>query len=273
MPTITRHSNLRQVSRQQALSQMIARTQQQITEGRIVRSSDDPAGWAAASQIDRAAQNRAAWTANTNALNADAQTASATLAAIRDQLATAKALMIQSGGPSGSGSGATAIAAELTGIGETLARLLATRAMDGTALFASGMPRAVPVGDGQTLDAAPDFGAVAGMGPANILSIVGQAATTAAADGDPAASLMALSGAMETLTLREAEQGVRMQRIAGRNDALSAEALRDSEARSAITDADVAEALVRITNGLTTLDAARSTFARMTQRTLFDVLR
>ena len=271
MPSLTRLGTDRAIARHAALTQRITATQVSVTEGKLTRPSAAPADWNAAAGIRRDSANATSWQANIDRLRENAGMVETRLAELTEAATRGRELLIQARGPSGAGAGAAAVAAELTGILEGVTAALAARTRDDDPLFPDGAPREVPVGAGRRASAGPSFAQADGG-----LSAALTAGAAAVAANDPAAiaaAAAALDTALDNVTLEQSVQGRRLTTLNEAAATLTHDGVSRAERLSSLADTDLAEAMMRIQSGLTTLEAARAAHARITQSTLFDVLR
>ena len=67
-------------------------------------------------------------------------------------------------------------------------------------------------------------------------------------------------------------QGVRTQRLEDIGERLTDNALALTERRSTLEDTDLTETITKLQQKLTTLEAAQAAFARISQKSLFDLI-
>ncbi|MEY4270262.1 MAG: flagellar hook-associated protein 3 [Pseudomonadota bacterium] len=279
MPALTRALIDRQISQQSRLSAMIAGEQAKITSGRLSRPSDAPADWAELGTLARAASDIGAWQANIGRAQDRSAHADNILAAMVSALVRAKELLVQANGPSGNGAGKEPVAVELEALRAQLADALVSRDSEGQPLFPSGPAVELPVGTDLMLAGAPDRASIstgiATMAGAASLDRILADAISFVRTGTPAAAaaIDGVNAALDHVTLGQVRQGIASRRIDEQADALGLAAIDVSARRSELADTDVAEAITRIQQGLTTLQAARETFVRISRQTLFDLLR
>ena len=268
-----------EIGRQSQLAQEIVRAQTEIATGkRILAPSDDPVGAARVAELGRAEADEATWLRNIETAAALAARADTALSSVANGVDRAKELMLAAASATLSADNRAVIAAELRGIAEEIASLRLTLDPRGEPLFRTNGELEIPVAAGVRI-APVASRAVIFDGPVDILaSIVGAAA--AAEEADPAArsaatkaSLDTLDAAARQLATARADQGVRADRLDKLRDRLAASGLQLEEQRSAIEGTDITEAVARLQSKQLNLQAAQAIFARINQRSLFDLIR
>lgn len=275
----------------------------QIATGRrFERGSEDPA---AAAQLRSVARREAL--ANVESDNAaqlgqDLAAASDELEAVTDLLQRARELAVQASSTATGADGRQAIAFELEQLTEELFTRANGRTLTGEPLFAglssdpafvrdaagnvtyagTGSSGAVPVAPGTAIErglpGSEVFEFVSGGGPTNAFAVLG--ALSAALSGgspDPAgAALAALDGidaALDTTNRAQTIFGTRMAWVEQVQQQQSDRSVALAERRSRVGDTDIAEAIARLQQSLTALEASQSAFARVSSLSLFDALR
>ena len=269
------HAN-RQIDTQRSLSARLERLQGQVTGPRLTAASDAPRDWAGIAVLDRQGTRLDAHGAALAAGRSDAGAADAVLGRIGDALARARELVIARGGPAADGA---FLADAIAGVREEIAALMATTMADGRGMFPEGhITRAVPSAPGQMLPTAPAAAAVAGVPRADgtVASLdkmlVDMEAAVRGGDGIDEALSMATEAITHFATIH-GRHGLAMARLDRAIEANGVQRLATSVDRSRLADTDVAEAIALIQSQLVTLDAARATMVRMSERNLLDLLR
>ena len=281
----------------------IERARSQIATGRrIERGSDDPA---AAAQLRSVARREAlAKVEGDNAarLGQDLGAASSELEAVTALLQRARELALQAAsGPAGDRA-RQAIAFELEQLGEQLFGRANAASLTGEPLFAGqssgaaftrdtagnvtyvGTPTSggVPVAPGTAIERGLPGNAVfefdlAGT-PTSAFAVLG-ALTTAlqGGAGDPVAAASAaiagIDAALDTTNRAQTILGTRMAWVEQVQEQQGERNIALAERRSRVGDTDIAEAIARLQQSLTALEATQSAFARVSSLTLFDALR
>lgn len=285
-----------------ALRGQANKLQAEISSGeRLDRSSDDPV---AASRL-RILASRDASAAIDQTLAArassDLMLADNALQSFADSTIRAKELAVQAANGTLSASQRAGIASELEQISGELLRLANSRDSAGHALFggeAAGDAYAtdaagrvsyigtatagdLPLGDGQQVTrglTGPEFLSFSINGtPTDLFSVVQDLAAALQSGSDPAQSardaLGALDTGLETLTARQTVVGTRLDWIdlnVERQNQMAE--LRNTE-KAAVGGTDLVEAVARLQQTMTVLEASQASFARLSSLSLFDYLR
>jgi flagellar hook-associated protein 3 FlgL len=280
----------------------IEQSRSQIATGqRLERGSDDPAAAAQLRSVARRGALAAVERENAARLGEDLGAASTELEAVTALLQRARELAVQAANTPTGSDGRQAIAFELGQLTEELFSRANAVSLTGEPLFAglssdpafvrdaagnvtyagTATSGAVPVAPGTAIErglpGSEVFQFDLGGTPTSAFAVLGGLA--AALDGgspDPAgAALAALEGidaALDTTNRAQTILGTRMawteqvQQQADRGVTLA-------ERRSRVGDTDVAEAIVRLQQSLTALEASQAAFARVSSLSLFDALR
>ena len=278
MVAITRNASALEIVRQARLSSAIADGQERIATGqRLKAPSDAPADWGAAARISRTLNQAAAWNFAINSAQGRAAQADTALTALNDGITRARELMVLANGPSGAGASKDAILAELSGIRASFSNILAQSDSDGISVFDGVSAHLVPAGARLVLPSVAQRSAVetimTAAGPQSLDAILASALSAVQIGGGALASASdAVSAAQAHVSLEQGRQGLRMQALQLAKDDISARTLDLTTARSAMVDTDIGAEIIRVQTQLTALDAARASFARLGQRTLFDLI-
>lgn len=292
-----------------AISQMadlragIERTRTQIATGsRIERGSDNPAAAAQLRSVARREALAAVEGDNASRLEGDLGAASDELEAVTALLQRARELAVQAANTPTGPDGRRAIAVELQQLSEELFSRANSTSLTGEPLFAglsSGTAftrdalgnvtyagttasGAVPVAPGTAIERGLPGNAVFEFDlngtPSSAFAVLGGLA--AALDGgspDPAgAALAALEGldaALDTTSRAQTILGTRMAWVEQVQDQQADRGIALAERRSRVGDTDVAEAIARLQQSLTALEASQAAFARVSELNLFRALR
>ncbi len=105
--------------------------------------------------------------------------------------------------------------------------------------------------------------------------ILGQALTAlqGGTDADLMAALAAIKAGQNHVTIEQAKQGVRSDRLDVTSNRLTSIDLDLKERRQGLESTDLAEVISSVKSKLLQLEAAQSAFARINQQTLFDLIR
>lgn len=281
----------------------IERTRSQIATGRrIERGSQDPA---AAAQLRSVARREAlAKVEGDNAarLGQDLGAASSELDAVTTLLQRARELAVQAASTPTGDRARQAIAFELEQLGQQLFGRANATSLTGEPLFAgqssgtaftidaagnvtyAGTPAsgAVPIAPGTAIERGLPgnevFEFTLGGTPTSAFAVLG-ALTTALQGGaaDPVAAagaaIAGIDAALDTTNRAQTILGTRMAWVEQVQDQQGERGIALAEQRSRVGDTDIAEAIARLQQSLTALEATQSAFARVSSLTLFDALR
>ena len=281
----------------------IERTRAQIATGRkIERGSQDPA---AAAQLRSVARREAlARVEGDNAarLGQDLGAAATEVQAVTALLQRARELALQAANAPTGADGRAAIAAELEQLSQELFSRANGTSLSGEPLFAgqsssiaftadaagvvtyAGTPEsgAVPVAPGTAIERGLPGNAVfqfdLGGTPSSAFAVLG--GLTAALQGgapDPVAAANAaiegIDAALDTTSRATTILGTRMAWVEQVQAQQGERNIALAERRSRVGDTDVADAIARLQQSLTALEASQAAFARVSALTLFDALR
>ncbi len=293
----------RSLSQMADLRSGIERTRSQIATGRrIERGSEDPA---AAAQLRSVARREAlAKVEGDNAarLGQDLGAASNELEAVTLLLQRARELTLQAASTPTGDRARQAIAFELEQLGQQLFSRANATSLTGEPLFAgqssvaaftrdaagnvtyAGTPNsgAVPIAPGTAIERGLPGNEVfefsLGGSPSSAFAVLGN--LTAALQGgapDPvAAANAAIAGidtALDTVSRAQTIFGTRMAWVEQVEEQQGERGIALAQQRSRVGDTEVADAVARLQQSLTALEATQAAFARVSSLTLFDALR
>lgn len=268
-----------EIARQSKLAQEIVRAQTEIATGkRILAPSDDPINSARVGELERAEANEATWIRNIDTAAALAARSDTTLLSVANGLDRAKELMLRAATGTASAENRAIIADELRGIAEEVASYRATLDPRGEPLFRSNGELQVPVSAGVRIAPVPSRQSIFDS-PVDILAAI-NAAAAAAVEPDAATRKAAVANSLDALDASaaqvnnaRAEQGVRDDRLDKLKDRLQSSKLQLEEQRAGIEGANIPEVVARLQSKQLNLEAAQAIFARVNQRSLFDLIR
>jgi flagellar hook-associated protein 3 FlgL len=265
----------RDIARQVKLSNAVARTQIEISTGKVIlKPSDNPGASARIASIAQAQSNQAAWAANLSLGLSLADEADGVFASVNDRMARASELLVGGAGGATSATDRAVYAKELRSIGADLSALAGTRSAAGDALFASGTALRVRFGADDVFAPVPSQMEMFDVGGKSLSQIVSDAAD-ALDSGDRNRidqSLAALERGVSKASDSAAEIGLRAARMARIKEQQIDTGIILRAERSGLEDTDIDEAIARLNQQTLTLDAARAAFARINRQTLFDLL-
>jgi flagellar hook-associated protein 3 FlgL len=284
------------------LREGIERTRAQIATGnRIERGSDDPA---AAAQLRAVARREALSSVegdNAARLGQDLQSASDELEGVNTLLQRARELAVQAANTPTGDVGRRAIGFELQQLAEELFSRANGTTLTGEPLFAglssdtaftrdaagnvtyngTTTSGAVPVAPGTAIERGLPGNAVfefdLGGSPSSAFAVLGTLANalTTGAPNPEAAALAAIDGIDAALDTANRAQTILGTRLAWVEQVQTQQADRDvalAERRSRVGDTDIAEAIARLQQSLTALEASQAAFARVAELNLFRAL-
>lgn len=281
----------------------IERNRTQIATGqRIERGSDDPAAAAQLRSVARRAALAEVEGDNAARLGQDLGAAATEVEAVTALLQRARELAVQAANTPTGADGRQAIAFELEQLSEELFSRANGASLTGEPLFAglssgqaftrdaagnvtyAGTPTsgAVPVAPGTAIERGLPGSEVfefdlAGT-PTSAFAVLGAlAAALGGGSPDPAgAALAALDGidaALDTTNRAQTILGTRMAWVEQVQQQQADRGVALAERRSRVGDTDIAEAIARLQQSLTALEASQAAFARVSSLSLFDALR
>ena len=293
----------RSLAQMAALRGTIDRTQTQIATGqRIERGSDDPAAAAQLRTLARRAALADVEGDNAAQLGQDLGAASEELEAVTALLQRARELAVQAASTATGPDGRQAIAFELEQLGQELFARANGTSLTGEPLFAglssgtaftrdgagnvsyAGTPASstVPVAPGTAIErglpGSEVFEFDLGGAPSSAFAVLGGlAAALGGGSPDPAgAALAALEGidaALDTTSRAQTILGTRMAWVEQVQQQQADRGVALAERRSRTGDTDIAEAIARLQQSLTALEASQAAFARVSALSLFNALR
>lgn len=269
-----------EIRRQQQLSKAITDGQTAISTGiTLTKPSDNALAWVQVSDLARAQAQQAAWTANVKYATGRANTAESNLSEINNLLTRAQDLTISARNGALNDTGREAIVDELTTIRATVTELLNQKDFQGTPVFDDGQNILVPLSRGLNLAVVGTRQSVAeGIeidGATTSIDGIFDTAITALQSGDDNAIANAvdkIQGGLDHIVVEQAKQGVRADRLDAIAERLTDIDLDLDERRQALESTDLTKVIAQVSARLLQLNAAQAAFARINQRTLFDLI-
>ncbi|OWK30703.1 flagellin [Sphingomonas mucosissima] len=285
----------RSTASMQKLQAQFDRLNEQVSTGKkLLAPSDDSVGYQRLQVIGRANADGVQDAANVKLAQATLQQAGSSLSQMNERLQRASELVLQGKNGTNSDTAKAAIATELQGILESVVALAngkdargmplfggkdadaAVTKGSGSALrFAEGKAAAMPIGDGQSVEAtvnARDFLATkdgADLGSA-IAAIV---AALRAGETLPSDAADTLATVADQVTATQASLGAREARVDLHAAQLKTAANDREVMRAAIEDADPTETIVQLQKTMTILQATQASFSKLSSLSLFSYLR
>lgn len=281
----------------------IERSRTQISTGRrLERSSDDPAAAAQLRSVARREALAAVEGDNAARLGQDLGSAADELEVVTALLQRARELAVQAANTPTGADGRQAIAFELEQLTEELFSRANGATLTGEPLFAglssdpaftrdaagnvtyAGTPSsgAVPVAPGTAIErglpGSEVFEFELGGTPTSAFAVLGGlAAALSGGSPDPAgsaaAALEGIDAALDTASRAQTILGTRMAWVEQVQQQQADRGIALAERRSRVGDTDIAEAIARLQQSLTALEASQAAFARVSSLSLFDALR
>lgn len=281
MVAITNKTLLAEVRRQRELSKSITDGQTAISTGiSLTKASDDALAWVQVSDIGRAQAQQAAWQSNVSYGTTRAGNAEANLTEINNLLTRAQELVTSARNGSLNDTSRAAIVEEMSTIRTTIGELLNQKDYQGTSVFDDQQSVLVPVSRGLNLAVVGTRQEVSDGIDVNgtdmsIDAILAQsiAAVQSKDDTAIASSVEAVQAAQSHITVEQAKQGVRSDRLETIGNRLVEVDTDLTERRADIESTDLTEVISRVQSQLLQLEAAQSAFARINQQTLFDLIK
>lgn len=284
----------RATSTMQSLSARTDALYNQVSTGKkLLVPSDDAVGYQRLQGITRANADGVQDAANAKIAQSVLQQAGSALTQITDQLQRASELVIQGRTGTNSASAKEAIATELQGILTSIVSLANTKDARGVPLFggkddgaavtsnaggalgfADGKMAAIPIGDGQSVEANVNAGAFLNSASGDIGSalsgiVAALRAGTDIAGGDADALNMVADQTIAT----QASIGARAARVDIQLAQITTAADDREIARTGIEDADITATITELQKTMTILQATQASFSKLSGLSLFDYLR
>ena len=281
MVGITNKTLIAEIRRQQQLSQGIIEGQTAISTGiTLTKPSDNALAWVQVSEIGKAQAQQTSWQANVSYGQGRAANAETNLEEINTLLISAQELVTSARNGSLNEAQRTAIYEDVKGIREAISALLNQTDYQGVPVFDDMQSVLVPVSRGLNLAVVGtrqevSEGIDVGGTPMTLDGILGQALTAlqGGTDADLMAALAAIKAGQNHVTIEQAKQGVRSDRLDVTSNRLTSIDLDLKERRQGLESTDLAEVISSVKSKLLQLEAAQSAFARINQQTLFDLIR
>ncbi|BBD98942.1 flagellin [Sphingobium amiense] len=280
MVGITNKIIVAEMRRQQQLSQSIVDGQTAISSGvTLTKPSQDVLSWVQLSEVGRSQAQQAAWQDNVKYGTTRASNAEANLNEINNLLVQAQELMTNARNGSLNDTSRAAFVEKMSTLRTTVNELLNQKDYQGTSVFDDGQSVLVPVSRGLNLSVAGTRQEVSeGIdvnGTAMSIDAIFQQSITAlqtGTDTDVAAALKGVQAAQGHITVEQAKQGVRADRLETVGNRLTEVDINLKERQGALESTDLQEVISRVQSQLLQLEAAQSAFARINKQTLFDLI-
>ncbi|EQB31993.1 flagellin [Sphingobium ummariense] len=280
MVGITNKIMLAEIRRQQQLSKSIIDGQTAISTGiTLNKPSDNSLAWVQVSDIGRAQAQQAAWQTNVSYGTTRASNAEANLEEVNNLLVRAQELLTSARNGALNDTSRAAIVEEMKTIRTTIGELFNQKDYQGVPVFDDGQSVLVPVSRGLNLAVVGtrqdvSEGVDVGGNKMSIDSILDQGITAleGGEDGDIADALDAVQAGQNHVVVERAKQGVRSDRLDVVGTRLTDVDLDLDERRQGLESTDLPTVISTVKSQLLQLEAAQSAFARINQKTLFDLI-
>jgi len=292
----------RSLSQMSELRGNIERLQTQIATGkRLERGSDDPAAAAQLRQLARREILSTADASNAASVDQDLTSATTELAAVTNLLQRARELALGAASDTSGAAGREAIAFEIEQLGEELFARANAEGPGGEPLFAglaagpaftrdgtgavtytgTTQSLSVPVGQGteieRGLDGAQLFEFDVAGSPSNAFAVLrGLADALRGGTPDPSASASAaiegIDAALTTVNRGQTILGARLAWVETVRQEQLDRSVAIAERRSEVGDTQIGDAIAKLQQSMTALEASQAAFTRVSSLTLFNAL-
>lgn len=292
----------RSLAQMSELRGSIEKTQSQIATGqRLERGSDDPAAAARLRALARTERLSEVEEDNADKLARDLDEAGDEVRGVSNILIRARELAIQAASDTLGERGREAIAAELTQLNDELFNRANARTLTGEPLFAgtaagpaftrdasgnviyngNGDSSPVPIAPGTEIERGlpgPEiFEFTLGGSPSSAFAALGDLADALnGGAANPAAAAQAaiegLDAALDNTTRSQTILGTRLAWVETIQISQEERAITIADQRSQIGETDIGDAIVRLQQTLTALEASQASFSRVSSLTLFDAI-
>jgi flagellar hook-associated protein 3 FlgL len=282
------------------LKTQTAQLEEKIASGKqVTKPSDDPVSFSAISLLKARQSRLEQYEKTAEGLTQRLSTEDSVLTQVTNILTRVNELTIQASNDTYSASDRKAIAAEVKNLNSELVSLANTKTGDGSYLFAGYLANKKPFNSTNdlttyegdtgrlTLTIADDaemevsssghevFMAVksGGNSAKSVFEIVQTITNNLNAGESPGASLADLQAASDHINAFHAISGARMARVNSTTEQLSADMLSTKSRLSSLEDTDIEKAITEMKQRMTSLDAAQSSFVRISNLSLFNYLK
>ncbi len=263
------------------------------TEKRLAAPSDDSVAFSRLRGLAKGAADDGAYAGNLRMADAVLSQADATLSAIGDQLQNASELAVRAKNGTFSAADRRVMGAELAGIVDRLVGLAntrdtrgqplfggvdggaaVTRNADGGFTFASVAVPAIPIGEGQSVQANETAGRVFAIGDTDTLAVLATLAAALQSDAPLGDTVLTdITDGIAQAAAVQSSLGVRAVRVEMEQARLADTAIDRESARSALEDTDVPATIIELQKTMTILSATQASFGKLSTLSLFDYLR
>ena len=277
-----------------------AQLEERIATGKdVTKPSDDPVAFSAISLLKARQARLEQYNKTAQGLTQRLTTEDSVLSQVSNILTRVNELTIQASNDTYSASDRKAMAAEVTSLNSELVSLANTKTGDGSYLFSGYLANQEPfsnknglttyhgdtgrlsltVADNAEMEVSSSghevFMAVAtGANSAkSVFEIVQTIANSLNAGENPNKSLSDLQAASEHISGFHAINGARLARVNTTTDTINSDMLATKSRLSSLEDTDVEKAITELTQKKTSLEAAQSSFVRVSELSLFNYLK
>jgi flagellar hook-associated protein 3 FlgL len=280
MVGITYKTTQAEIRRQRLLSQNITAGQTAISTGvTLTKPSDNALAWVQVSDIGRQQAQQAAWQSNVSTGTNRAGAAENNLGSIANLMTRAQELITNARNGSLNDTSRTAFVEELSTIRTSVHELLNQKDYSGVPVFDDGQSVLVPLSRGLNLAVVGtrqevSEGIDVNGAPRSLDDILGEAITAVqgGVDSQLASALDGIGAGQNHIVVEQTKQGVRSDRLETIGNSLSAVDSDLTERRQALESTDLPTVITAMQTQQLQLSAAQSLYARITQKSLFDII-
>jgi len=268
---------------------------------RLQNTSDDVVAYQRLQTIARANADDTAYGASITLAQGLLDQADSTLGNVMTQIQQAQQLAVQAGNGTMTDANRADAATQLKTIVNQLVSLANTRDSRGQPLFGAatgdsavtqaadgsvsftgtGTPAAIPIADGQSIQATDSaqnvFGVTTAGGQTDVFAIINKLADALNAGGDVSGAIGeatdALNAAVTQISSAQASVGARGARLDLQAAQVKDAATNRETERSALEDTDIPTAVIQLQKTMTILQATQASFTRLSSLSLFDYLK
>ncbi len=282
------------------LKTQTAQLEEKIATGKqVTKPSDDPVAFSAISILKARQARLEQYDKTAQSLTQRLSTEDSVLTQVTNILTRVKELTIQASNDTNSATDRKAIGAEVTSLNAELVSLANTKTGDGSYLFSGYLADQQPfstssglttyhgdtgrlsltVADDTEMEVSSSghevFMAVktGGNTAKSVFEIVQTITNKLSAGESPSGSLNDLQAAADHVNGFHAINGARLARVNSTTDALTSDMLSTKTRLSSLEDTDVEKAITELKQKMTSLDAAQSSFVRVSELSLFNYLK
>lgn len=265
------------------------------TNSRIAAPSDDVAAWTQLTGLKQAASDDTAYGTNLKLAGSLLQQTDTAMSSIETQLQQGIELAVQANGGALSADNKATLATQFANIRDTLAGIAGQSDLRGGPLFGATVdaaaapsatfaniqdPSAIPIGDGQTVQATESAARVFQVRlpsgrTSDAFAILQRLSDALTSGSDPDAIKSAsddLNAALDQVTAVHGAVGARASRVDLEQARLTSVATDRAATRSSLEEPDITATITELQKTMTVLQATQASFTRLSALSLFDYL-